>query len=91
MRATEAGEDSPKMIWAGRILTVLTALFMLLDGVMKIVKPPQVLQANVGRSPATFVRAPGGSRRSSPCSSPPWFEAAWCCEIAGCGHYYSAE
>jgi hypothetical protein len=27
MRATEAGEDSPKMIWAGRILTVLTALF----------------------------------------------------------------
>ncbi len=47
MCATEAGEDSRKMIWAGRILTVLAALFMLLDGVMKIVKPPQVLEANV--------------------------------------------
>jgi DoxX-like family len=47
MRATEANEHSRKRIWAGRILTVLTALFMLLDGVMKIVKPPQVLEANV--------------------------------------------
>jgi hypothetical protein len=47
MCAKEAGEDSRKMIWAGRILTVLTALFMLLDGVMKIVKPHQVLEANV--------------------------------------------
>ena len=47
MWTTEAGEDSRKMIWAGRTLTVLTALFMLLDGVMKIVRPPQVLQANI--------------------------------------------
>jgi DoxX-like family len=47
MRATEAGEGSRKTIWAGRILTVLTALFMLFDGVMKIVKPPQVLEAMV--------------------------------------------
>ena len=47
MSGIEAGDGSRKMIWAGRILTVLTALFMLLDGVMKIVKPPQVLQANV--------------------------------------------
>jgi hypothetical protein len=46
MHPTESDEDSRKMIWAGRILTVLTALFMLLDGVMKIVKPPQVLEAN---------------------------------------------
>jgi hypothetical protein len=34
------------MIWAGRILSLLIALFMLFDGVMKIVKPPQVLEAN---------------------------------------------
>jgi hypothetical protein len=47
MRATEAGEGSRKTIWAGRILTILTALFMLFDGVMKIVKPPQVLEAMV--------------------------------------------
>ena len=47
MRTTVDAENSRKMSWAGRTLTVLTALFMLLDGVMKIVKPPQVLQANV--------------------------------------------
>ena len=47
MSGIEAGEGSRKMIWAGRILTALTAVFMLLDGVMKIVKPSQVLQANV--------------------------------------------
>lgn len=47
MHSTGAGEDSRKMIWAGRILTVLAALFMLLDAAMKIVKPPQVLEANI--------------------------------------------
>jgi DoxX-like family len=41
-----SGDKSGKVIWAGRVLTILTALFMLLDGVMKIVKPPQVLEAN---------------------------------------------
>jgi hypothetical protein len=47
MRPAESGDESRKMIWAGRILTVLIALFMLLDGVIKIVRPPQVLEANV--------------------------------------------
>jgi DoxX-like protein len=47
MCAKEAGEDSRKRIWTGRILTLLTALFMLFDGAMKIVKPPQVLEATV--------------------------------------------
>jgi hypothetical protein len=46
MHPIESGGNSGKVIWAGRVLTVLTALFMLLDGVMKIVKPPQVLEAN---------------------------------------------
>src|ERR1700690_3011553 len=45
MHPIESGDNSRKVIWAGRMLTVLTALFMLLDGVMKIVKPPQVLEA----------------------------------------------
>ena len=45
MQAT-ASHSRGKMIWSGRILIVLTALFMLLDGVMKIVKPSQVLEAN---------------------------------------------
>ncbi|MGD0908188.1 MAG: DoxX family protein [Candidatus Acidiferrales bacterium] len=47
MRVAETDGSSKKMIWSGRILTVLTALFMLLDAVMKIVKPAQVLEANV--------------------------------------------
>ena len=47
MCATKAGGDSRRMIRSGRILTILAALFMLLDGAMKIVKPPQVLEANV--------------------------------------------
>jgi hypothetical protein len=46
MHPIESADNSRKAIWVGRVLTVLTALFMLLDGVMKIVKPPQVLEAN---------------------------------------------
>jgi DoxX-like family len=46
MQAT-ASHSPGKVIWSGRVLIVLTSLFMLLDGVMKIVKPPQVLEANV--------------------------------------------
>ena len=45
MQATAS--HSRGRIWSGRVLVVLSALFMLLDGVMKIVKPPQVLEANV--------------------------------------------
>ena len=47
MQRADVRKDSRISIWAGRILAGLTALFMLLDGVMKIAKPPQVLQANV--------------------------------------------
>ena len=47
MKGNEAGDHPRKMIWSGRVLIVLTASFMLLDGAMKIVKPPQVLEANV--------------------------------------------
>jgi hypothetical protein len=46
MLPIESADNSRIAIWAGRVLTVLTALFMLLVGVMKIVKPPQVLEAN---------------------------------------------
>jgi hypothetical protein len=35
-----------KLLWTGRVLSVLAALFMIFDGVMKIVKPSQVLEAN---------------------------------------------
>ena len=46
MHPTRSRKDSRKMIWAGRILSALAALFMLFDGLMKIAKPPQVLEAN---------------------------------------------
>lgn len=38
---------SNKTLWAGRILSALPALFLLLDGVMKLVKPVQVVEATV--------------------------------------------
>lgn len=47
MRGNEAGDHPGKTIWSGHVLIVSTALFMLLDGAMKILKPPQVLEANV--------------------------------------------
>jgi len=34
-------------LWAGRILSALPVLFLLLDGVMKIVKPAFVVEATV--------------------------------------------
>jgi len=34
-------------LWAGRILSVLPALFLLMDGVMKVMKPDFVVKATV--------------------------------------------
>ena len=45
MSSTQTESSSKKMIWTGRILAVLSSLFLLLDGVMKILKPVQVLEA----------------------------------------------
>jgi hypothetical protein len=36
---------SPRRIWASRILTSLSALFLLMDGGMKLFKPPFVIEA----------------------------------------------
>lgn len=36
-----------KSLWAGRILTGLAGLFLLMDGVMKLFKPKQVVEATV--------------------------------------------
>jgi hypothetical protein len=40
------GAASSKQLWAGRIVTGLATLFMLMDGAMKVVKPAPVLEAN---------------------------------------------
>ena len=34
-------------VWAGRVLTGLSALFFLMDGVMKLFKPPVVVAVTV--------------------------------------------
>jgi hypothetical protein len=36
-----------KRLWAGRIISALPALFLLVDGVMKLVKPVPVVEATV--------------------------------------------
>ena len=37
---------SPKQTWAGRIVSGLVVLFMVMDGTMKLFKPAVVLEAN---------------------------------------------
>ena len=48
---------SPRRIWAGRILTSLSALFLLMDGSTKLFKPPFVIEATarLGYSESTIV------------------------------------
>ena len=43
----ETGPVSKKMLWAGRIISGLPILFLLMDGVMKLIKPAVVLDATV--------------------------------------------
>ena len=38
---------SCQSLWAGRIMSGLPALFLLMDGIMKLFKPPVVVQATV--------------------------------------------
>jgi len=45
--ATQPRPASKKMLWAGRIVSAIPALFLLLDGVMKLVRPPPVVEATV--------------------------------------------
>lgn len=38
---------SRTLLWVGRVITILMVLFMLLDGVMKLIKPAPVVEATV--------------------------------------------
>jgi DoxX-like family len=42
---TQAIRASRKRLWAGRILSALPVLFLLMDGIMKLVKPEPVVKA----------------------------------------------
>src|ERR1700704_4255150 len=44
---SQNGPVSKKMLWTGRVISALPALFLLLDGVMKLVKPAPVVEATV--------------------------------------------
>ena len=45
---TQTAPTSKKRLWAGRIISALPALFLLMDGLMKLVKPAPVVEATVG-------------------------------------------
>jgi hypothetical protein len=46
--AADSGEVISNMqLWAGRIISGFAALFFLMDGVMKLLKPPFVVKASV--------------------------------------------
>jgi hypothetical protein len=44
---TQSTPVSKGMLWAGRIMSALPALFLLVDGAMKLMKPAVVVQATV--------------------------------------------
>jgi hypothetical protein len=45
--ATQTAPASKKMLWAGRVIGWLPALFLLVDGAMKLIKPAPVVEATV--------------------------------------------
>jgi hypothetical protein len=51
---------SKKRLWAGRVLSGLPALFLLVDGAMKLVKPEAVVNATVELGYAEAVIVPLG-------------------------------
>lgn len=55
-RSTSISESKARL-WTGRILTVLVALFLLFDGIMKLIKERHVLQsaAQLGYSTESMV------------------------------------
>jgi len=44
---TQVIRISRKALWAGRIISALPALFLLVDGIMKLVKPEPVVKATI--------------------------------------------
>jgi hypothetical protein len=43
----QANGQSKKLVWTGRIISALPVLFLLMDGVMKLVKPTIVVETTV--------------------------------------------
>lgn len=55
--ANEAGHVSKGSLWTGRIISGLVVLFMVFDGVTKVIKEPHVMAASqqLGFSPGAIV------------------------------------
>ena len=45
---TQPAPASKGLLWAGWVMSALPSLFLLLDGVMKLVKPAIVVETTVG-------------------------------------------
>jgi hypothetical protein len=58
--ATQTAPVSKKSLWAGRIISVLPVLFLLMDGVMKLLKPAVVVQATLALGYAEKIIVPLG-------------------------------
>ena len=54
---SESGSVSKGSLWTGRIISGIVALFLIFDGVTKLIKAPQVIKATVqiGFSESTIV------------------------------------
>jgi DoxX-like family len=57
---TQTVRVSKKRLWAGRIISALSALFLLVDGAMKLVKPQVVVKGTVELGYAETVILPLG-------------------------------
>jgi len=44
---SQSGLTSKKVIWSGRIMSAVPALFLLVDGIMKLMKPAFVVEATL--------------------------------------------
>ena len=60
MSSDHTSPVSKRALWAGRIISVLPALFLLADGIMKLVKPAPVVEATVHLGYAESVIVPLG-------------------------------
>ncbi len=58
--ATPSSPIAIKRLWAGRIMSALPALFLLVDGAMKLLKPEVVVKATVELGYAESVIVPLG-------------------------------
>jgi len=58
--ATQPAVVSRKTLWAGRIISILPILFLLMDGIMKLVKPPFVVGPTLELGYAESVIVPLG-------------------------------